>query len=404
MLTLGINASFLRKPDTGIGQVTINFLRELGQYKAGQASFNEKWRIILYLEEELTEGGMSLDNFQKRVFLPRFYRRDDLIRKLIWEKYLLPQKAEKDGCDVFLSLYQAPTTFKKGRVKSFMLTHDIVWQRFPQYLNNFRKRIYYRQIEKGIQQADKLITVSQLSKREIAKLMKIPLEKISENYIDCDPIFKNKITEEAKAEILEKYQLKNQNYIFYVGGFDVRKNVDRLIEAYGIFYRMLKVAGKKRKEIPILVLAGKFYPHLVPLVTDLPKEIEWISEKYGMPKDKVKLLGFVEQADLPGLYAAANFFCYPSLYEGFGLPPLEAQNCDCPVIASRKTSLREILDQESALLINPYDPAALASAMRQLWENDNLKERLKKAGRENSQRFNWEAFTGNILRLLEEAA
>lgn len=133
-MKIGINASFLRKPDTGIAQVTLNFLRELASQEAKNQKSKTKAgkdrEYIVYLEEDLPKGLKLPKNFTVKKFLPFFYRRDDLIRKIWWEGRLLPKKAKRDKCDVFLSLYQCPTVLSK-KIRHIMLVHDIIPRLFP---------------------------------------------------------------------------------------------------------------------------------------------------------------------------------------------------------------------------------------------------------------------------------
>src|SRR4030042_2428207 len=172
-MKIGINASFLRKPDTGIGQVTRGFVGEIIK------SSSKKNEYFLYLEKNID---LALPkNFHKRVFLPAIWKRDDLVRKIWWEKFLLPREAKKDNCDVFISLYQCPTFLPKN-IRHKMLVHDMILKVFPEYMDNWRKKIYTWFCYKAAQDADEVITVSEWSKRDIHKYLQIPNEKIKVAY------------------------------------------------------------------------------------------------------------------------------------------------------------------------------------------------------------------------------
>lgn len=391
-----------------MGQVSINFLRNLikEESKGGKKQLKAH-QVFLYLEEDI--DWELPKNFEKRVFLPGFYRRDDLIRKIIWEKFLLPRRVKMDNCQVFFSLYQSVTIFKK--IKHLMLVHDTIWKIFPEYLNNSRKKVYYWLVDRAIKKVDKIMTVSENSKQDIIKYFQITAEKIKVNYIDCSNIFKNPGKESAeqirkvvalkRRKMGEKIVAKQrgiklpQSYIFYVGGFDKRKNVARLIQAYGLLWQARKkITGK----FPHLVIAGKFYPQLIPLITDLPKEIKKVQKKYALPEEMIKLIDYVEEEELPRLYRKAKLFCYPSLYEGFGLPPLQAQNMGCPVVASNSSSLKEILKTGSVLKINPKSKKDIYQAMEKVLTNNELKDKLVEWGKINAQRFSWDSFTEIFLK------
>lgn len=490
-MKIGINASFLRKKDSGIGQVSWNFIQTLinSNQSEEKGKKNDDISFILYLEEdidwELPAG------FEKRVFLPNRYKRDDLVRKIIWEKYLLPDQVQQDECDVFFSLYQSATIFNNSSpsatrkdtkicvqdspktipakpIRHVMLVHDMVWRVFPKYKNNWRKKIYYQLVDKAIKQADQLITISQNSKKDIEKyIFKIkPVtcqkttsagvqkfvsfqsdQSIPVIYEDCDPIFKQALSDEQMVLILKKYgltkelstiekksadikkgantefikivptiqsanqptsaaadgngeqsQLVPTNYILYLGGFDIRKNVDHLIAAYGKLYQ------KMRQKTPQLVIAGKFHPKLVPLITNIPQKIQEIVDCYEMPKIKVKKLDqFIPQEDLPALYKGAKLFCYPSLYEGFGLPILEALSMGCPVLTSNTSSIPELVDNQSAILVDPKIIKTIAEGMYRGITDDQLRQKITINGKSRARQFSWETFTNKVMEILIRA-
>ena len=185
-MKIGINASFLRKQNTGIGQVSANFLKELVEFSSTklQIANNKEFEFVLYLEEDTDLGllgdiAFSKVKFQKKVFLPKHYKRDDLFRKIWWEKVLLPKKVNQDDCDVLLSLYQCPTSLNKNKkkIKHIMIVHDIIPKLFPTYLNNWRKKAYQRLTEKAISKADKIIAVSHRTEKDLIQHLGIDAGK-----------------------------------------------------------------------------------------------------------------------------------------------------------------------------------------------------------------------------------
>ncbi|EKD46418.1 MAG: glycosyl transferase group 1, partial [uncultured bacterium] len=333
-MRIGINASFLRKQNTGIGQVTVNFLKKLTESKillpAGKSpnfkfENDKEIEFILYLEEDVEidlplSTALSVIKFQKKVFLPKRYKRDDLIRKIWWEKYSLPKMAKKDGCDFFLSLYQSPTIMPKS-ITHIVVAHDIIPKLFPQYLNNLRKRMYQWLTEKSLRKADRIITVSHRTEKDLIKHLGIDASKITVSYIDVDEIYKKDVSQDESSEVLKKYDLE-AGYIYNGGGLDVRKNTESVLRAYKMLFDQYGFEGK----IPKLVISGKLMPELAPLILDVEQLVEGLDLK-----KQVVLLGYVPQEDLPALYRSAKLFVYPSLYEGFGLPVLEAMNQAVPV-------------------------------------------------------------------------
>ncbi len=390
-MKIGINASFIRKQDSGTGQVSINFLKVLSQELEKNENAFGDIEVFLYLEKDTD---IEFSSKLKKSVIRSFYKRDDLVRKIIWEKFLLPRQVEEDNCDVLFSLYQSPTIL--GKTRHIMLVHDTVWKKFPQYLNNSRKKIYYYLVGRGIAKADEIVTVSENSRKDIKRFFRETDEKIKVISIDCDKIFKKKIPEDKKSEVLGKFNLEEGKYIFYVGGFDVRKNVDALIRAYGILY----TRHSKKIEMPRLILGGSFHSNLVPLVTDIPNVAETVMQKNGIPRGYIESIGFVAQDDLPSVFAGAKMFCYPSLYEGFGIPVLEAMSVGCPVVTSKTSSISEISAETEAILIDPKNDEKIAEGMLSFLTNDTLREEKILNAKKKSKKFSWEKTTNKIMKLL----
>ncbi len=391
-MKIGINASFCRKPNSGIGQVSLCFLRKLIEIEkeAGKKKQKNKLEFVLYLEEDLPKGFKLPRNFQKKIFLP-VYKRDDLIRKIWWEKYLLPRKVKKDGCDVFFSLYQCPTILKN--IKHIMLAHDIVPSLFPEYLDNARKKYYQKLTEVAIARADKILAISSRTEKDLIQHLQVPADKISVNYIDVDEIFKKPISAENGKKILKKYKLSS-NYIFAGGGMEIRKNVDGVIRAY----KMLIERNKNLhfiESIPKLVIYGKLLPNL-----SLAIDAEKLAKELNLTK-QIRFLGAVLQEDLPALFKNALFFIYPSHYEGFGLPVSEAMNQRTPVITAKNSSLPEV-GLDSVLYCNADDTKEISIVMKKVLTDKNLRETLSRRGLERAKFFSWEKFVKKFLNILSE--
>jgi glycosyltransferase involved in cell wall biosynthesis len=378
-MKIGINASFLRKQNTGIGQVTVNFINKLAEIK------DNKNQFILYLEEDVD---LKLpDNFKKVIFLPS-WKRDDLIRKIWWEKFLLPKKIEHDRCDIFLSLYQS-TTILHNMVKHVMVVHDIIPKLFPEYLNNWRKRLYQRLTEKAIKKTNKILAVSHRTEKDLIQHLGIDPQKITASYIDVDPIYKKDIDDSEKNRILEKYAL-TKGYIYSGGGLEVRKNTEGVLRAY----KALKETYGHASWLPKLVVSGKMMPRLAPLVTDVAALVK----ELNLEKDVV-LLDWVPQADLPALYSNASLFIYPSHYEGFGIPVLEAMNQGIPTITARTSSLPEV-GVDAVLYVNPADIEEIGRVMRKILTDEKMHETLSRKGRERGGHFSWDKFLQKFINII----
>jgi len=390
-MKIGINASFIRKPDTGIGQVTLNFLQKLSNFQFSIFNF-QNLEFYIYLEEELPKNFKLPRNFHTRVFLP-IWKRDDLVRKIWWEKRLLPAKARKDKCDIFLSLYQSATVLPKD-IKHIMVAHDIVPKLFPEYLGNTRKKYYWRLIEEAIQKTTKILAISRQSEKDLIKHLGISPKKIAVNYIDAGENYKKNVSANLGQKILKKYKLK-PGYILAGGGLEVRKNVEGVIRAY----KILLEENKKKKfvgEFPKLVVYGKLIPRLAPLITDAEK----LAKELNLTR-YVKLLDHTLGSNMPAIFKNSLMFVYPSFYEGFGLPVLEAMNQGTPVVTAKTSSLPEV-GGDSVLYCDPKDIKDIAMVIKNVMLNKDLRATLSRRALERAKTFSWEKFTEKILNIVNE--
>ena len=416
---IGINGSFLRKPATGMGQVSWHFLRELIGREQVNSSLGRQYIIYVEKKPPANFWRRSLPKNIKIKIVNGWYKRDDLIRKILWEKFWLPKQVKKDKCNKFFSPYQSATILSR-KIKHLMFVHDVIPNIFPEYLNNWRKKIYYQLVDRAVKRASGVMTNSYFSQKEISRVYGIKQSKIKVAYLACDPIFQKQLSDNERKKSLQKYGLKlSDKFILYEGGLDIRKNVSRIIKAYGKLIADFgglsagevgllpadKVglpageAGKTSEKLPKLVIVGKFNKHLVPLVTDIEKESNEVVAKYGLDREMIKMVGFVEQEDLPALFQSAEVFLYPSLYEGFGMPVLEAMTSRVPVVTSNISSIPEVINREAGYLINNSESVdeikeAIKKALTDNPENRNQKIAL---AYQESQKFSWGKFTDEVL-------
>lgn len=381
-MRIGINASFTRKPYTGIAQVSRGFLETL--IKKESLFPTKETEFFIYSEEPINLSWPT--NFHP-VILKSFWKRDDLARKVWWEKYALPRQIKKDKCQFFFSLYQCPTILPKN-IKHIMLVHDIIPKLFPQYLNNFRKKLYWQWTEWGIKKSDKILAISHYTEKDLIKHLNLNPKKIGVVYPDCGEEFSQKASDRQIQKVLGRYGLKKP-FILAGGGLEQRKNIENLLMAYKI---LLSESGSPIK-FPSLAIVGKLMPQLAPLVTDAEK----IVSRYNLTQS-VKLLGFVPQSDLPSLYQSALGFVYPSFYEGFGLPVLEAMRSGTPVVTSKLTSLPEV-GGDGVLYCDAYDAKDVAMVIRNLVQNEKLRHQVVERGYQRAQKFSMENLVEKFLNL-----
>ena len=263
--------------------------------------------------------------------------------------------------------------------------HDCIHLRFPQYLPNRRSHLYARvMMTMAARRAKRILTVSQASKEDILRYLRVPAAKIEVIYNALDERLATPPTTDEILRVRERFQL-NAPFVLYAGNIKPHKNVDRLIEAFAIARK------DRRDDLKLLIIGDEIskYPNLRRLV-----------HRFQLHQH-VRFLGFVPEATLAVLYRLAAVFVFPSLHEGFGLPPLEAMASGTPVITSNVSSLPEVVG-DAALLIDPMNPAAIAQAMRRVLEDPALRADLIRRGCERVKAFSWERSAARTLQVYEE--
>jgi glycosyltransferase involved in cell wall biosynthesis len=266
--------------------------------------------------------------------------------------------------------------------KTIVTIHDVFPLISDEYTLNEQHEKRIKRYYESSPRATRIRTSSNFSKKEIVEHLKVPEEKIDVIYNGIDESYYQRPEEEVEGT-RKKYGLA-QDYIFHVGVITQRKNVLRMLKAFHL-------ASHEIKGDCQLVMAGRF---------------SWDKEEFLKTMNdlslnqKVKLLGYVPDSDLPSLYSGAKIFFFPSLYEGFGIPVLEAMACGTPVITSNLTSLPEVAG-DAALLVDPYDTEALASALLKLLENKSLREELKERGFNRTKNFSWKKAAQEMIRAYE---
>jgi glycosyltransferase involved in cell wall biosynthesis len=308
----------------------------------------------------------------------------------------LPQAVDRSPSTVDLFIFPNLNFISLSRNCQRIITvHDLSFELYPQFYS-WKGRFWHKIInpKKIISSADKIIAVSENTKNDLINIYKIPAEKISIVYSGIDQKFQPIAKEEKLNHIREKYNL-SENFILYLGNLEPRKNIEGLIEAFNIL---------KSQQIPntrYQILDTNYQL----ILTGFPAwSYQSIYERAEESKfrDDIKFIGYVDPKDKLYLYNLAKLFVYPSFYEGFGFPPLEAMASGTPVIASHSSSLGEIVGQ-AGLLVDPHNTANIAEAMRQVLTDEKLRDNLIAKGLEQSQKFNWKNTAEQILNLIKKA-
>lgn len=265
-------------------------------------------------------------------------------------------------------------------INTVVTIHDLIPYTMPETVGSGYLKRFLKDMPNIIEKSKGIITVSEYSKKDILKFFSgYPEDKIFVTPLSTNSEFVPMNKDECRSKVQNKFNF-NEPYILYIGGFSKRKNVHGLINA---FSRVKNSLSKKYK----LVLVGSLKDEGI----NLKKYVESLNLE-----NDVVFTGFSEDKDLPIFYNGADLFVYPSYYEGFGLPPLEAMSCKTPVITSNTTSIPEVT-KNAAFLINPSLEEDLANAIFNVLENDNLKNNLIEKGYKRSLEFSWKQTAENTL-------
>lgn len=396
MYRIGINGAFLRKPYTGTGQVTYHTLRELASrktYHIGGKEVDAK-EVVFYVYVDEVNEYIDRSLFEKEgegtgIVLREcsfWYKRDDLVRKWLFERFVLLKKAKEDDLDAFVSLYQSATVFSLfSPIHHTMLVHDIIPEVCPEYRETSRKKHYWNFVKRGIRRASHIVTVSKYSEKDIVKHLHRDPKTITIAPIDVDPIFSQMASRERASTVLRHYAI-DRTYFFLTGGLEKRKNAKNVLLAY----KKLRDTSDDSQELPLLVISGALLPHLAPLITDVEKLVK----QYNLTQ-YVRILGSVPMHDLPVLYQEALCVIFVSYYEGFGMPVLEGMRSGTPIITTKKTSLPEV--GGDAVLYCDGSIEGIEKALKEILENELLRKELVRRGCERAKLFSWDRFITKLF-------
>ncbi len=364
-MDIGIIADALNSPSTGVGNYTRNLIDNLQYTILGSDTIS----LINHMKTDP-------EAFPNIIVSNPF----PILKTYAWYPYLV-KKLRNYNLDVIHNPTQAPTYFQLNQ-KYVLTVHDVTTQILPESHTSYRVAIYNRLFPKTLKSADKIIAVSNHTKQDLVKHYGVPEDNIQVIYEAAGNEFRP-LPQKEKISIIKRYKL-NFPYILYVGTLEPRKNIPTLIKAFEI----VKKTNMDKK----LVITGK-------MGWKCDSIFEYVAAK-GLQKDII-FTGYVPNADLPGLYNNADLLIYPSQYEGFGLPPLEAMACGCPVITSNTSSLPEVVG-DAGVQIDPSSPHSLADAVLWLLNDDSIRKEFAKKGLEQSRQFSWRKCAEETMQVFRD--
>lgn len=289
-----------------------------------------------------------------------------------WDEVSVPNFLDNNNMELYHVPQNGVGLSPNISCKKAITLHDIIPLKMPETVSDKYLRIFNDELPRLLEYCEGIITVSEFSKEDISKEFNFPKDKIYVTHLAAENIYYPMSKLKCKELIKNKYGIED-NYILYVGGLSPRKNIIGLIESFSLL-------SKKTRGNCKLVVTGKkglSYP-----------KYKKRSEELNISNDVI-FTDFISLEDLPLFYNGAEVLVYPSFYEGFGLPPLEAMACGTPVIASNITSIPEVC-KDSALLINPYNVHELSSAIEEVLTDKKLMLHMMKKSLIRSMNFSWE--------------
>ena len=363
-MRIAIDARKLR--DFGIGTYIRNILIELSRLD------RETEYVVLCRPDDLESGDVLGRNFRMVPETAATYS--------VAEQFKIPLSLAREGVQlVHEPHYVLPPLL---RCRSVVTIHDCIHLMFPEYLPN-RFAYYYAKSSMwaASRKSDRILTVSEASKRDILRFFDVPPEKVVVIYNAIDERFLGPANPERMELVKKRYQLDHP-FVLYVGNIKPHKNIERLIASFA------RARQQCDDNLKLIIIGDEIskYPGLRQQV-----------HRHKIDKH-VRFLGFQPMETLAAFYRLARAFVFPSLYEGFGLPPLEAMACGAPVVTSNVSSLPEIAGG-AALLVDPHDEEAIASGIVRAVTDDALRGELIERGKQRARTFSWKQSVARIHQI-----
>lgn len=302
----------------------------------------------------------------------------------LWRSVFLSSVLKEDKLDLYHGLsHELPPGIEKLGIKKIVTIHDLIFLRFPEQFPWVDRQVYLSKFKHACKVADVIIAICEQTKNDLMEFLDIPENKIRVIYQACHSSFYEGWAEEEKQAVLKKHNITTK-YILNVGALEERKNALVLVKAFS------RVAKNFPEHNLVLIGRGKEYKEkLVKTVTE-----------YGL-SDRVQILDNVPYEDLPGLYQSSSLFAFPSLFEGFGIPIVEAMFSVTPVLTSTGSCFPET-GGDAAMYIDPQSVEDWARALTEVLSDDEKAVTMARSGRKHVEKFHWQNTSKELLNLYSE--
>jgi len=369
---IGFDAKRAAQNKTGLGNYSRFVIRGLAKWAPN---------LRLYLFVPNAKKTKAMDGTDKLAAVTLRFPKSFFWRhcRALWRQWGVVGDAAYKKVKLFHGLTgELPWGLRCKGIKSVVTIHDLIFLRFPQFYPCIDRWIYHWKFRSACRRADRIVAVSECTKRDIIHFFGTPEKKISVVYQGCDEQFAQPVTESHKMMVRRHYHLP-ERFILYVGSIETRKNLLLLAQA---------LTQLPDEEISVIALGHQ---------TSYAKKVHRYIEDHDLGR-RFRIISGVAFSDFPVFYQQAQVFVYPSRFEGFGIPMLEAITSGTPAIGCTGSSLEEA-GGPSSLYVSPDDPAALANAIQRVLTDDALREKMIADGRAYAQRFDAEKLTMQMLQL-----
>jgi glycosyltransferase involved in cell wall biosynthesis len=307
----------------------------------------------------------------------------------LWRRIGIVKQIDQAHLDIYHGLSnELPKNIEKLNIKTVVTIHDLIFERFPKTYHLDERYTHRWKIKRACKIADAVIAISEQTKNDLIELYGVTPQKITVCYQSCNPIFEKKISEIEKNNVKKKYQLPDQ-YFLFVSSITARKNLIAICRAMIIL--------KDTLAIPLVIIGdGKIEKNEVKQLmkeNGIEHRLLFLNELSAAKEDS-----FTSAADFPAIYQQALALVYPSIFEGFGLPILEAMWSGLPVICSSVSSMPEVAE-DAALYFSPEDTNQLAQHLQEIASDQQLVKILKDKGREQAKKFSTENYANQIIKI-----
>jgi glycosyltransferase involved in cell wall biosynthesis len=384
-LKVAINAWFWDNPSVGSGQYLRCLLPALLETDDSLEITLISPKSFDLIENSIPEASQK---FKFQVARTPFANQTSNLAKVWFEQITFPRACRRLSVDLAHVPYFGSPLAPTG--PTVVTIHDLIPMVLPEYRGGFLVRLYTSLVAAAAPQAKIILADSEASKRDILQKLGLPVERVRVVHLAPAPNFQPAETWQQLVEIKQKYKLP-ENFVLYLGGYDVRKNVSALLHAY------TWVSATLGEQYP-LVLAGRLPEHDTPFFPDPLR----IARELGLT-EYIITPGWIAEEDRPLLYAAATVFVFPSRYEGFGLPVLEAMACGVPVVTTNAASIPELAGP-AAFQLDPTDTKHMAAPIIRLCTEEESRDAMIERGFVQVEKFSWQKTAEETLRAYREAA